>query len=166
MCDPVTAAVIVGVTAVAGTAANAVGQMQVAKAQTKAINEQRSVVREETRQEATSELFDQMRASRREQATIRTAAGEAGLGLNSGSIEGLLLDSAMQGELQGSRTIANMESKHRAGEVEANSMLSRVSSPTLLGAGLQVASTAASAWSGVRAAKIASDASAKGQRKK
>ena len=67
----------------------------------------------------------------------------------------------MQGELQGSRTIANMESKHRAGEAEANSMLSRVSSPTPLGAGLQVASTAASAWSGVGAAKITSDATTK-----
>lgn len=161
MCDPVTAAIIVGATAVAGTAANAVAQIKGANAQTKAINEQRAVVREETRQEATGELFDQMRASRREQAQIRTAAGEAGLGLNSGSIEGLLLDSAMQSELQGSRTIANMEGKHRSTEAEANSMLSRISKLTGLGAGLQVATTSASAWSGVRAAKITSNAAPK-----
>ncbi|EQB10421.1 hypothetical protein L284_17165 [Novosphingobium lindaniclasticum LE124] len=146
---------MVGVTAVAGTTASVIGQAQTAKAQTKAINAQRGVVREETRQEATGELFDQMRAARREQAQIRTAAGEAGLGLNSGSIEGLLLDSAMQSELQGSRTIANMESKHRANEADANSMLSRVQSPTVLGAGLQIASTAAQGWSGVSNAKIA-----------
>ncbi|KTT76671.1 virion core protein, T7 gp14 family [Sphingomonas endophytica] len=158
MCDPVTAAIIVGATAVAGTTASVVGQIQSANAQTKAINEQRAVVREETRQEATGELFDQMRVSRREQAQIRTAAGEAGLGLNSGSIEGLLLDSAMQGELQGSRTIANMESKHRSTEAEANSMLSRISKPTPLGAGLQIASSAASAWSGIKDAKIKAQA--------
>jgi len=154
MCDPVTAAIVVGVTAVAGTTANVIGQAQAAKAQTKAINEQRAVVREENRQQATGELFEQMRAARREQASIRTAAGEAGLGLNSGSVESLLDDSAMQMELQGSRTIANMESKHRANEAEANSMLSRISSPTLLGAGLQIASAGASAWSGISDAKI------------
>ena len=145
---------MIGVTAVAGTTASVIGQAQTAKAQTKAINAQREVVREETRQEATGELFDQMRAARREQAQIRTAAGEAGLGLNSGSIEAILLDSAMQSELQGSRTIANMESKHRANEADASSMLSRVQSPTVLGAGLQIASTAASAWTGVRQAQI------------
>lgn len=154
MCDPVTAAIVVGVTAVAGTTAQVIGQAQAAKAQTKAINDQRAVVREETRQEASSQLFDQMRAARREQASIRTAAGEAGLGLNSGSVEGLLDDSAMQMELQGSRTIANMESKHKANEAEAGSMLSRIQSPTLLGAGLQIASAGASAWSGIQGAKI------------
>ena len=36
----------------------------------------------------------------------------------------------MQSELQGSRTIANMESERRAGEAEANSMLSRIQKPT------------------------------------
>jgi len=159
MCDPVTAAIVVGVTAVAGTTANVIGQAQAAKAQTKAINAQRAVVREENRQQATGELFDQMRAARREQASIRTAAGEAGLGLNSGSVESLLDDSAMQMELQGSRTIANMESKHRANEADADSMLSRISSPTLLGAGLQIASAGASAWSGISDAKIKAKAS-------
>lgn len=154
MCDPVTAAIVVGVTAVASTTANVIAQSKAAKAQTKAINAQREVVREETRQKATGDLFDQMRASRREQAKIRVASGEAGLSLSSGSVEGLLLDSAMQSELASDRTIANMESRHRANEAEANSMLSRIQKPTALGAGLQIASSAASAWSGVQQAKI------------
>lgn len=162
MCDPVTASIVVGVTAVASSAASVVSQIKSANAQTTAINEQRAVVREETRQEATGELFDQMRAARREQAQIRSAAGEAGLGLNSGSIEGLLLDSAMQSELQGSRTIANMESKHRSAETEANSMLSRISKPTALWAGLQIGSAAVSGWSGVKEAKIRSPQAQKG----
>lgn len=154
MCDPVTAAISVAVLSVASTTASVISQTKAAKAQEAAINNQRAVVREETRQEATGQLFDQMRAARREQASVRTAAGEAGLGLNSGSIENLLNDSAMQMELQGSRTIANMESKHRANEADAESMMSKISKPTLLGAGLQIASAAASGWSGIQDAKI------------
>lgn len=155
MCDPISASIAVAVTAVASTTANVIAHSKAAKAQTRAINDQRSVVREETRQEATGELFDQMRAARREQASIRTAAGEAGLSLSSGgSIENLLLDSAMQSELKADRTIANMESRHRSGEAEANSMLSKIQKPTALGAGLQIASAAASGWSGISDAKI------------
>jgi len=154
MCDPVTAAIAVGVTTVAGTAANIVASAKTAKAQERAIRNQMAVAREETRQVATAELFDQMRASRREQARIRTSAGEAGLSLASGSIEALLMDSAMQLELQNDRTLANMESRHRANVQEAESMLSQVQKPTALGAGLQLAAAGAQAWSGVQGAKI------------
>jgi hypothetical protein len=158
VCEPVAAAIAVAVTTVASTTANVIAQTKSAKAQTKAINEQRAVVREETRQEATGQLFDQRRATRREQASIRTAGGEAGLSLSSGgSIENLLLDSAMQMELANDRTIANMESRHRADEAQANSMLSRIQKPTALGAGLQIASAAASGWSGIENAKIRRD---------
>src|SRR3546814_10316567 len=64
MCDPVTAAIVVGVTSVAGTAANVVAQSKAAKAQTKAIRAQQEVAREETRlrsEEHTSELQSLMR---------------------------------------------------------------------------------------------------------
>lgn len=160
MCDPVTAAVVVGVTSVASTAAIVVAQTKAANAQAKAINDQLAVTREETRQEAMAQLFDQMRAARREQGRIRTTAGEAGLSLSGGSIEALLLDSAMQMELQGSRTIANMESRHNANVADANSMMSQIQKPTALGAGLQIASAAASAWSGIADAKIKANPSA------
>lgn len=156
MCDPVTAAVALAVTTVAGTAANVVAQTKNAKAQTKAIREQQGVVAEENRQAATGELFEQMRATRREQARIRTASGEAGLSLQSGSVEGLLMDSAMQGELQGSRTIANMESRHAANTAEAQSALSKIQKPTALGAGLQIGMAAAGGWTDVRNAKVKS----------
>jgi hypothetical protein len=155
MCDPLTAAIVGGVISTVGAGASAISAMKSADAQAKAIAQQREVVNEENRKEASAELFDQMRASRREQGKIRTAAGEAGLSLTSGSIEGLLNDSAMQMELQGSRTIANMESKEAANNAEADSMLSQVQKPTLLGAGLQIASAASSAWTSVGNAKIA-----------
>lgn len=154
MCEPVTAAIVTAALTVATTAGNVVSQIKSANARTKAINDQRAVAREETRQVASAELFDQSRAARREQGRIRAAAGEAGLSIASHSIEGLLFDTAMQAEMSGDRTIANMESRHRANESEANSMLSQIQKPTALGAGLQIASAAAQAWSGVQSAKI------------
>lgn len=154
MCDPVTAAVIVGVTSVASTAANVVSQAKSYKAQVKAINAQQEKGAEEARLAASGEMFERDRAARREQARIRTAAGEAGLGLNSGAIENLLMDSMMQNELANDRSLANMESRIDAIDAEANSMRSRVSKPTLLGAGIQIASAGASAWSGVQGAKL------------
>jgi len=154
MCDPVTAAVTMAVVSTVGAGASVVAQAQTAKAQTKAIKAQQALVAEENRDVASAEMFDQMRGARREQGKIRAAAGEAGLSLTSGSIEGLLLDSAMQMELQGSRSIANMESRHAANTAEASSMLSQIQKPTALGAGLQMASAAASGWSSVQSAKI------------
>jgi hypothetical protein len=155
MCDPVSASIALAVVSTVGAAGSAIAQAKSAKAQTKAIRAQQELVNEENRDAASAELFDQMRNARREQGRIRTAAGEAGLGLNGGSIEGLLFDSAMQMELQGSRTIANMESRNAANNAEAESMLSQVQSPTLLGAGLQVAGAAASGWAGIQNSKLA-----------
>lgn len=152
MCEPIS--IITGVLAVASTAGSVIAQTKSASAQTKAIRDQQAVVREEDRRQATNELFDQMRDTRRQQGRIRTAAGEAGLGLNSGSIEGLLFDTAMQQELQGDRTLANMESRHASNTQQAASMLSSIQKPTALGAGLQIASAGASAWSAGQQAKI------------
>ncbi|HEX7857490.1 MAG TPA: hypothetical protein VF503_27730 [Sphingobium sp.] len=140
MCDPIVGLVLT----VATTAASAIGQMQAAKTQAKAITAQQQVMVEENRKAASTEIFDRMRSARREQGRIRTAAGEAGLSLGSGSVENLLLDSAMQSELSNQRSLANMESRIAAGDAEANSMRSQVQSPTLLGAGLQIASAVTS----------------------
>jgi len=152
MCDPVVAAAVVS-TVAAGASARS--QIKAAKRQTKAVRAQQAVVAEETRQQASGELFEQMRATRREQGRIRAAAGEAGLSLTSQTIEGLLADSAMQGGLQGSRTIANMESRHAANTAEAAAMLSQIHKPTAIGVGLQVGSAAAEGWANVEMAKLA-----------
>lgn len=154
MCDPVTAAIVSGAIGVVQTGASVIAASKAANAQEKAIREQRSRVAEENRVQASTELFDQTRAARREQATIRTAAGEAGLALNSGSIESMLMDSAAQLEFAQSRSIANMESRNAANDAEAESMLSQVQKPTLLGAGLQIGASIASGFSGVESAKI------------
>lgn len=153
MCELVTA--ITGALAIASTAASVVSQSKAAKAQEAAILGQQELVSEENRRQATNELFDQMRAARREQGRIRTAAGEAGLGLNSGVIEGLLLDTVVQKELNGDRTLANLESRHAAATAQTESALSRIQSPTVLGAGLQIGTQAIGAFSSAQAAKIA-----------
>lgn len=151
MCDPITISAAIGVVS---AAASSVAQIKSAKAQTKAIREQQAVVREENRQVATAETFDVMRAARREQAKIRTTAGEAGLSLDSGSVEGLLLDSAMQSELARDRVLANLESRHSAATAEASSALSRIQKPTALGVGLNIATAAADGWASIDAAKL------------
>lgn len=143
MCVPL--AVAAAVATVATTAVSVVGQMKAAKAQAKAITAQQNQMAEENRLAASAEMFERDRAARREQARIRTAAGEAGLSLSSGSVENLLLDSLMQNDLSNDRSLANMESRIAAGDAEANSMRSQVQSPTLLGAGIQIAASGLSA---------------------
>lgn len=152
MCEPVT---IAAALAVASAAAGSMAQIKSAKNQTAAINAQQKVVREENRQVASAELFDEMRATRREQAKIRTTAGEAGLSLSSGSVEGLLMDSAMQGEMSRDRVLANLESRNTAAYAETSSALSRIQKPTALGVGLNVANAAASGWASIDKANIA-----------
>lgn len=154
LCDPVTAAAAIAVTQVISTGAQLVAQTKSANAQERATRAQMEVQAEETRTEATHEMFEQMRATRREQARIRAAAGEAGLSLSSGSIEALLADSAMQGELANDKTVANLESRRRANTAEAESTLSQIQKPTALGAGVRLAAAGAQGWSAVEAAKI------------
>jgi len=150
VCDPITATVL----AVATSAAGVVAQVKAANAQEKAIKAQREVVREENRQVVSAELFDQSRAARVQQGRTMAAAGEAGLSLNSGSIQSLLTDIAMQKSLQGDRSIANMESRNAQSNAEAEGMLSQIQKPTVLGAGLQIASAGASAYSSASSLKL------------
>lgn len=150
MCDPITATVL----AVATTAASVVSQVKTANAQEKALRNQMAAASEENRQVASAELFDQARAARIEQGRVMTAAGEAGLGINSGSIQSLLTDIAMQKTLQGDRTIANMESRHAQNIAEAESAMSAISKPTVLGAGLQIASAGVNAWNSASSLKL------------
>ena len=50
--------------------------------------------------------------------------------------------------------MANLESRQAANDAQAESMMSQVQKPALLGAGLQVAGAAASGWSGIQNAKL------------
>lgn len=154
MCDPVTAAIVVGVTSVATAGYSVYAQAATAKAQKKALNQQVDAAAADSRRQTSAELFDSMREARREQGRVRTQAGEAGLSLTSGSVEAMLLDSAMQGELRQDTILANAESRNSSNSAEAASMASRISTPNVLSAGLQLGSAAVSGWSGIQNAKI------------
>lgn len=146
MCLPLAA--VAAIAAVAGTGMSLIAQSQAAKAQTKAIKAQNETAQEESRRKASGEMFDAMRATRREQGRIRAAAGEAGLSTTSGNVEALLVDSAMQGGLTQERVLANHESRTNNINAETASQLSRIQKPTALGAGLQLALSATNAYIG------------------
>lgn len=139
--------------AVAGTAASVVSQVQSAKRQEAAIRDQLATTQNEINDKASAEVNDRLREARREQARIKVAAGEAGLKLG-GSIDLLLQDSLMQAGLSNERTIGNQERELTAARAEANSMLSRVEKPTILGAGLQLATAGMNGWSSGKSMQI------------
>lgn len=147
MCEPVTALTMatIGLT-VASTAASIVSETRAAKAQERAIYDQLAVAETEINDKASAEVNDRLREARREQGRIRVAAGEAGLRL-SGSVGLLLQDSLMQAGLANERTLGNREREIDAAYAEANSMLSRNERPTLLGAGLRLASAGLQGYS-------------------
>lgn len=130
--------------AVAGTAVQVVGQVQSANAQAKALTQSLQVKSKEIDQSATAEINDRLREARREQGRILVAAGESGLNLNSGAVENLLYDSAAQATQANERTLANRESRRDAADAEAQA--AAPSKPTVLGAGLQIGLSGASAY--------------------
>lgn len=147
MCAPLALAAI----AVVGTALSVVGQVQQANAQAKAINKQLAVKEKQIDNAAAAEISDRLREARREQARIQVAAGESGLNLQSGAIEGQLIDSSMQATLANERSLANRES--RRAEAKAEAQAAMPSKPTLLGAGLQIALSGANAYAGAKSAQ-------------
>jgi hypothetical protein len=130
------------------TGASVIGQNQAAAAQTKAINHQNDVRQHQIDQAATAEINDRLREQRREQGRIAVAAGEAGLSLQSGSVETLLMDSAQQANLANSRSLANRESRKLASAADAQAQIP--SHATALGAGIQIASAGAKTYAAAK----------------
>jgi hypothetical protein len=149
MCNPVIAAGLF----IAQTAASIVTEVKSAKANEKAIREQLVVAEKEVNDKATAEVNDRQRAARREQARIRVAAGQGGLQLG-GSIETLLQDSLMQSGLAEERLNDNRTNELANVRSEANSMLSRIERPTILGAGLRLATAGMQGYSAGQSLKI------------
>ena len=158
MCDPVTLAV----TAMATTAASVVSQISAANAQNKAISQQVAQSYQQVNNQQAAEENDRMRAARKEQARIKVAAGESGLQLG-GSIEQLLLDNQMSTGLANERSALNADNQRQSIQAEANKMHSQVQKPTLLGAGLQIATAGLGGYaqgSSLQLARKAASASA------
>lgn len=131
---------------VASTAASLVSQVKSARVQEAAIREQLATSQNEINDKATGAVNERLREARREQARVKVAAGEAGLQLG-GSIDLLLQDITMQAGLSTERIKQNRDNEMANVNAEANSMLSRVERPTLLGAGLQLATAGMNGYS-------------------
>ncbi|MFI4965377.1 MAG: hypothetical protein ACHP9T_08435 [Caulobacterales bacterium] len=142
MCDPVTLA-IVGVVSTAATIAT---EVQTAQAQNKAIGQQLNQQQTQVQEQKVAALNDRAREARKEQGRMQVAAGEAGLQLDSGSVESMLLDSAMQQKLSDASTGLNAEHQSQANVSEANHLYSDVQKPSIIGAGLRLVSSGVSGY--------------------
>lgn len=129
--------------AAAGTAVEVIGQIQTANAANAAIKAQQKIQAEQINQQTAQEVTDRLREARRDMGRIMVAAGESGLSLDSGSVKALENDAAMQASLSNETSLANRESRLDASVADANAKM--VAKPTLLGAGLQIGLSAASA---------------------
>lgn len=151
MCIPAiaAAALIAGGTAAVGV----IQSNAIAKATNNALNQQNALRKEEIDKAATAEINDRLREMRREQSRIMVAAGEAGLSLQSGGVESLLLDSAQQAELANDRSLANRESRRTASDAETQARMQSKYTP--LGAGLKIGLAAGAAFANQSAADSA-----------
>ena len=147
--------------AVVSTATQVIGEIQSAKQQTRAIDAQLAQQQQQIQSQQTAELNDRQRQARREQARIKVAAGQAGLNI-SGSVTDLLNDSVMQNSLAAERTNINADNQQKAAVAEANSMYSRISRPTILGAGLRIAQAGVGGYYQGKGIKLSRDAASKG----
>lgn len=147
MCVPALAAavLIAGVTSAVGV----IQSNQMAKATNRALNAQNALRKEEIDEATTAQVNDRLREMRREQSRIMVASGEAGLSLNSGGVEALLLDSAQQAELANDRSLANRESRKLASDAETQANMQSKYTP--LGAGLKIGLSMAAAGMGQQA---------------
>jgi hypothetical protein len=126
------------VVAVVSTAASIATEVQAAQAQNKAIGQELRQGQQQVDEQHVSDLNNRARQARVEQGRMAVAAGEAGLQLSSGSVENMLLDSAMQQKQANEATDLNAQNQQQNLLSEANRMYSQVQQPTVVGAGLRL----------------------------
>ena len=143
MCEPISAsaALLIGLSA-ASTAAGLYAQHETAKKQVAAINQQNEVQADEIAKAAGRELTERARAARRERATARAAASEAGLNLNSGSFMAVLQASAFNQYNDQGTIIQNERGQQRARQARARSEIAGVQTPDYLAGALRIGASA------------------------
>ncbi|HEX3888495.1 MAG TPA: hypothetical protein VHW05_13440 [Phenylobacterium sp.] len=152
MCDPVTALAVVSVVS---TAASVATEIQGAQAQNKAIGQQLQQQNQQANVQEVSSLNDRARQARVEQGRMAVAAGEAGLQLDSGSVEQMLLNSAMQQKQANEAIETNRDNQVAANTSEANRYYSSVQEPSVIGAGLRLVGAGVTGFAQGRSALLA-----------
>jgi len=143
MCEPVTAMMAI---AAVGTGTQMYAQRESAKAQQRALNKQNQVQADEISDKAGQELTERARAARRERATARVLAGEAGINLGSGSFLAQLQSSAMSQYNDMGLIMQNEKSQQAARTAQINSLFSQINKPSWLEIGIGATTSAASAF--------------------
>lgn len=143
MCDPVTALVAITATT---TAVSGYAQRESAKAQQRALNKQNQVQADEISRKTGQELTERAREARRERATARVLAGEAGINLGSGSFLAQLQSSAMSQYNDMGLIVQNEKSQQAARAAQINSLFSQISNPSWAEIGISTAASGASSY--------------------
>lgn len=138
MCNPL--AIGIGL-AVASTTASVVGQIQQSKAMAKAVNEQSAQQADEIRARATAETFDRTVQTFERIGQQRVAGAERGLNDASRTMQMATDAILFDYNFDNTRTLQNADNAQKARISETNSQLARATRPTLLGAGLQIATS-------------------------
>lgn len=152
MCDPVTLAVV----SVVSTAATIATEISGAQAQNKAIGEELQQQNKQADTQEVAALNDRAREARKEQGRMAVAAGEAGLQLDSGSVESMLLNSAMQQKQANEAIATNRDNQVEANTAEANRYYSAVQQPSVIGAGLRLVGSGITGYAQGQSAQLAS----------
>lgn len=141
--------------AIASTAASMYGQHQSAKAQVKATNQQNELQAKEIAQKAGQQISERARMARRERASARAAASEAGVNLGSGSFLAALQTSAMNQYSDAGLISQNEKGQQAARAAQASSIMSQIQVPTALGAALSIGAAGLSAYNAGQSASNA-----------
>lgn len=142
MCAPIVAAGL----AIAATATSVVGQIQQSKAMAKAINAQSAIQAEQIRDQASAQMFDNTVETFERIGQQRVAGAQRGL--NDASRTLALANDAIMFDysFDNARIEANADAAQQERLSQTDSQLASASRPTLLGAGLQIATSGLSAY--------------------
>ena len=135
MCDPVTATITA--LSVASSAVGVAGQRSAAKAQFQANAAAREAQNEEIAAAASTRAGERVKQARAERASLRVAAGEAGIA--GSSFEALLADSVLQEDMDLGLIGQDASFQDRASETRFLSANAAVRNPSALESGLMIA---------------------------
>ena len=141
MCEPTT--IMLGIS-LAASAAGAYGTREQAKGQLKANAEQRAQQNEEIRAAANAKAGERVKQMRAEQARIRVAAGEAGVGGNSFMAQ--LQDASFQADMDIATFGKDAFFQDRASATRFLSANASVRNPSALETGLNLAAAGAQGY--------------------
>lgn len=131
MCDPVS--LTLAAVSVIGSVATNMAANNAADAQAAALEEQNAIQADEIRDAMGQELNERARAARRERASARVSASEAGINLGSNSFLAMLQTSEVNQAIDSGIILKNNSNAQRARQARHESNLAGIQKKTGLG---------------------------------